>query len=131
LLFSAVEAAIVFPLSLNDPARREPWAGGVSIGLIAGALIVVVVMLKVVGRDRPPVRRLGYFLYIATLVFIAGLVLDIARLHWPTGWLTGKHAAVTYALVLAALGVWIVGRARGIGIGLLIQGHDKTGADDA
>ena len=36
-----------------------------------------------------------------------------------------------YALLLAVLGVVIVGRARGIGMGLVIHGHDKTGADDA
>ena len=33
--------------------------------------------------------------------------------------------------MLAALGAGIVARTRGIRIGLLIQGHDKTGADDA
>jgi hypothetical protein len=132
LLFSAIEATIVFPLSRNVRwARHVPWTAGVSIGLIAAALIVVVVLLKVVGQDHPPVWGLGYCLYIATLVFITGLALDIGRLHWPTAWLTGKHAAVIYALVLVVLGVWIVGRTRGIGIGLLIQGHDKTGADDA
>ena len=132
LLLSAVEATIVFPLSRHVRwAHHLPWTAGVSIGLIAAALIVVVVLVKVVGQDRPPVWRLGYCLYIATSIFIAGLVLDIGRMHWPTPWLTGKHAAVTYALVLAVLGVWIVGRTRGIGMGLLIQGHDKTGADDA
>ena len=52
-------------------------------------------------------------------------------LHWPAAWLAGKSAAAIYALALAALGLGLVARTRGIGIGLLIQGHDKTGADDA
>jgi hypothetical protein len=52
-------------------------------------------------------------------------------MHWPAAWLSGKLAALIYALILAALGAGIVARARGISIGLVIQGHDKTGADDA
>ena len=36
-----------------------------------------------------------------------------------------------YAPLLAVLGVVIVGRARGIGMGLVLQGYDKTGGDDA
>jgi hypothetical protein len=56
LLFSAVEATIVFPLSRNVPARPEPWAAGVSISLIAAAIIAGVVLLEVVGRERPPLR---------------------------------------------------------------------------
>jgi uncharacterized membrane protein YgcG len=130
LAFSAIEATVVFPLSRNIPARPEPWAAGVSAGLIAAALIVLMVLLKVVGQHRPPRWGLGYCLYIATLLFITALALGIA-LHWPAAWLSGKFAVAACVLVLAVLGIWIVGRTRGVGIGLLIQGHDKTGADDA
>jgi hypothetical protein len=83
----------------------------------------------VVGQEHPPVRELRYCLYGAAIIVITGVALGIG-LHWPA-WLTGKSAAVVYALLLAALGIGLVARARGIGIGLLIQGHDKTGADDA
>jgi hypothetical protein len=132
LLFAAIEATIVFPLSRHVRwARHVPWTAGVSIGLIAAALIVVVVLFKVVGQDRPRLWGLGYFLYAATLLLIAGAALDIARAHWAGAWLSGKLAAVIYALLLAALGGCLVARTRGIGIGLLIQGHDKAGADDA
>ena len=130
LLFSAVEATIVFPLSRNVPARPEPWAAAVSISLIAAAVIAVVVLLTVVGRERPPPRGLGYCLAAVALILITLVALGIG-LHWPAAWLTGKSAAAIYALVLAAVGLGLVARARGIGIGLLIQGHDKTGADDA
>jgi hypothetical protein len=130
LLFSAVEAIVVFPLSRNLTARPEPWAAGVSISLIAAAIIAIVVLLTVVGQERPPVRGLRYCLYGAAIILITGVALGIG-LHWPAAWLTGKSAPAIYALVLAALGLGLVGRARGIGIGLLIQGHDKTGADDA
>jgi hypothetical protein len=54
LLFSAVEATIVFPLSRNVPARPEPWAAAVSISLIAAAIIACVVLLTVVGRSILP-----------------------------------------------------------------------------
>ena len=130
LLFSAVEATIVFPLSRNVSARPEPWAAGVSIILAAAAIIAIVVLLKVVGQEHPPVRGLRYCLYGAAIILITGVALGIG-LNWPAAWLSGKSAAVVYALVLAALGLGLVARARGIGIGLLIQGHDKTGADDA
>ncbi|HEY2308783.1 MAG TPA: hypothetical protein VGI05_23160, partial [Streptosporangiaceae bacterium] len=117
-------------LSRNVPARPEPWAAAVSICLIAAAIIAGVVLLKVVGRERPPLRGLGYCLSAATLILITLVALGIG-LHWPAASLTGKSAAAIYALVLAALGLGLVARTRGIGIGLLIQGHDKTGADDA
>jgi uncharacterized membrane protein YgcG len=130
LLFSAVEATIVFPLSRNVPARPEPWAAAVSISLIAAAIIAGVVLLIVVGRERPPLRGLGYCLCAAVLILIILAALGIG-LQWHAAWLTGKSAAAIYALVLAALGLGLVARTRGIGIGLLIQGHDKTGADDA
>ena len=43
LLFSAIEATIVFPLSRNVPsARHAPWTAGLSIGLITAAVIVLV-----------------------------------------------------------------------------------------
>jgi hypothetical protein len=126
LLFSAIEATIVFPLSRHVRwTRPESWAAVVSIGLIAVALIVVVVLFTV---DRPPLRGLRYG-SIAVLILIAGPGPGIGRRHWSG--LSGKHAAVIYAVLLAMLGIWIVARARGIRIGLLIQGHDKTGADDA
>jgi hypothetical protein len=131
LAFSAFEATIVFPLSRNVRwARPEPLAAGFSIGLIVAAFIVFMVLLNVVGQEPPRWSGLGYCLYAATILFSIALALRI-RMHWPAAWPSGKFAAATYALVLAILGVWIVGRTRGIGIGLLIQGHDKTGADDA
>lgn len=130
LVFSAVEATIVFPLSRNVPARPEPWAAAVSIILIAAAVIAGVVLLQVAGRERPPLRGLVYCFSAAALILIALVALGMG-LHWPAGWLTGKSAAAISALALAALGLGLVGRTRGIGIGLLIQGHDKTGADDA
>ncbi len=130
LLFSAVQATIVFPLSRNVPARPEPWATAVSISLIAAAIIAGMVLLTVVGRERPPLRGLVYCLSAAALILIALVALGIG-LHWPAAWLAGKSAAAIYALALAALGLGLVARTRGIGIGLLIQGHDKTGADDA
>jgi len=126
LLLSAIEGTIVFPLSRHVPwARPESWAAVVSIGLAAVALIVVVALITV---DRPSLRGLRYG-SIAALILIDALVPDTARKHWSG--LSGKPAAVIYAAVLAVFGIWIVARTRGIRIGLLIQGHDKTGADDA
>jgi hypothetical protein len=139
LLFAAIEATIVFPLSRNVPwARHLPWAAGVSIGLAATALMVFLVLVEVVGQERRdrlplwgPLWGLGVCVYIATLILITGVALGIGPAHWPGAWLSGKQAAVIYALLLAILGGCLVSRTRGIAMGLLIQGHDKTGADDA
>jgi hypothetical protein len=126
LLFSAIEGTIVFPLSRHVRwTRPESWAAVVSIGLIAVALIVVVALITV---DRPSLQGLRYG-SIAALILIDALAPDTARKHWSG--LSGKPAAVIYTVVLAVFGIWIVARTRGIRIGLLIQGHDKTGADDA
>ena len=46
-------------------------------------------------------------------------------------WLNGRAVSAVQAVLLAGRGFLITGRARGVGIGLLIRGHDKTGADDA
>ena len=136
LLFSAIEATIVFPLSRNVRwARHAPWTAGVSIGLITAAVIVGFSLIVVVGKPRPENRGVLHWgiagLCLVAAILIAGVFAEIGPSHWPSAWLSGKLAAVIYALVLAALGVGIVGRTRGIGMGLLIQGHDKTGADDA
>jgi len=136
LVLSAIEATIVFPLSRNVPwARHAPWTAGVSIGLITAATIVGFSLIVVVGKPRPENRSVLQWgiagLCLIAAILIAGVFAEIGPSHWPSAWLGGKLAAVIYALVLAALGAGIVARTRGIGMGLLIQGHDKTGADDA
>ena len=132
LLFSAIEATIVFPLSRNVRwARHAPWTAGVSIGLITAAVIVGFSLIVVVGKPRQTAFRCGISASVSRRSLSPGCSPSIGPSHWPSAWLSGKLAAVIYALVLAALGVGIVGRTRGIGMGLLIQGHDKTGADDA
>jgi hypothetical protein len=136
LLFATIEATIVFPLSHNAPwAQHASWVAGVSIGLITAAVIVGFTLLRIVGRPRPENRTalrwgIAGLCFIAAIL-IAGLFFKIGHSHWPSAWLSGKLSAAIYAVVLAALGVCIVARTRGIGIGLLVQGHDKTGADDA
>jgi hypothetical protein len=136
LLFSAIEATIVFPLSRNIPsARHAPWAAAVSIGLITAAVIVGFTLARIVGQPPPENRTALRWaivgLCLIAAILIAGVFAEIGPGHWPSAALSGKLSAAAYALVLAALGICIVGRTRGIGIGLLIHGHDKTGADDA
>jgi hypothetical protein len=136
LLFSAVEATIVFPLSRNVPwARHAPWTAGISIALIAAAVIAGFGLLTVVGKPQPENRtalRWGIgSLCIVAAILIAGLFVERGPSHWPSALLSGELATAICALALAALGTGIVARTRGIGMGLLIQGHDKKGADDA
>src|SRR6185437_5707570 len=70
LLFSAIEATIVFPLSRHVRwARPESWAAVASIGLIFVALMVVALLFTV---DRPRLHGLRYG-SMAALILIAGL----------------------------------------------------------
>ena len=138
LLFSAIEATIVFPLSRHVRwARHVPWTAGVSIGLIAAAAIALIGLWLVVGKPPGLKRKLSWWGSVAVLGFTAAvLVVGLAgplawSVHWYFAWLSGKPASVAYAPLLAAGGACVVAWTRGIGLGLLIQGHDKTGADDA
>ena len=138
LLFSAIEATVVFPLSRSvGSARHAPWTAGVSIGLVTAALIAGFGLAMVAGRPLSANRKRlwiwgGIFLGLVTAVFVVGLAgPSLGSVHWYFAWLSRKPSSVVYAPLLAAGGIYIVAVTRGIGMGLLIQGHDKKGADDA
>jgi hypothetical protein len=59
------------------------------------------------------------------------LIFGVIGLWWHYTRLDARMTPGAYAPLLAVLGVFIVGRTRGIGMGLVIQGHDKNGGDDA
>jgi hypothetical protein len=159
LLYSAVEATVVFPFGRHVRiarhaliARHAPWTAAVSIVMAAAGCAVVLVLYYVVGRplrrqvytprlssQERKARGLGSYarvwmtmslaagLGVVAAVLIAGLYgvpwLRLPGLDW-------QFAPFAYAPLLAVLGIVIVGRTRGIGMGLLMQGHDKTGGDD-
>jgi MFS family permease len=154
LLWSAVEVTVAFPISRAVPSERHvPWLVDASIALIGLAAAVVPLPYLVVGRalqgrGRVPGEgvqrrsRGGFAGYARTgltavtaFIAIVGAALLIANRHtdwgWRLDWLGNSLAPLIYAPLLALLGVVIAGRIRGIGIGLLIQGHDKTGGEDA
>lgn len=159
LLCAAIEATVVFPLarlmrhgSHMMTVPPQPWTAAVSIGMIAAAGVVVWVLFCVVGRpfrrevyapglpkherrDRalPPYARTGWAASItAGMVLAAGaLIVGVIGLWWHSSSLDDRLTPVVYAPLLALLGVVIVSRARGIGMGLVLQGHDKAGGDDA
>ena len=155
LLYAAIEATVIFPLARDvmfgkkpkpPTAPPAPLTADFSIGMVAAAAVVVWVLYCIVGR--PPWRkvyapglserlespaRTGWAVPItAGMALAAGvLIVGVIGLWWRFHWLDDRVTPGTYAPLLAALGVVIVGRARGIGMGLVIQGHDKTGGDDA
>ena len=161
LLYSAIEATIVFPLARDvmsgqykpKSAPPAPWTAEFSIGMIGAAGVVVWVLYCIVGR---PLRRkvyapglnnmrqrrdlgLGSYARIgwtvpitAGMALAAGaLIVGVIGLWWHYPRLDGRLMPGVYAPLLALLGVVIVGRVRGIGMGLVLQGHDKNGGDDA
>jgi hypothetical protein len=144
--------------SPRPSAPPAPWTAETSIAMVAAAAVVVWVLYRIVGRPlkrkvyapglkKRQRRDLGLVAYariwstvpITVVMALAAAVLILAVVgiavigigRWHIPWLDGRVAPGTYAPLLAVLGVVIVGRARGIGMGLVMQGHDKTGGDDA
>jgi hypothetical protein len=159
LLYSAIEATVVFPLArkvmFGHPvitAPPAPWTAEFSIGMVAAAGVVVWVLYCIVGRpllrqvytpgltkrerrDRGlrSYARIGWAVPItAGMALAAGaLIIGVIGLWWHYPRLDGRLMPGAYAPLLALFGVVIVGRARGIGMGLVLQGYDKNGGDDA
>ena len=161
LLYSAIEATVIFPLARDvmfgkkpkpPTAPPAPLTAEFSIGMVAAAGVVVWVLYCIIGH---PLRRkvyapglkkrqrrdpgLGSYARIGWTVSVTAgmaaaagaLIVGVIGLWWRFHWLDDRVMPGAYALLLAVLGVVIVGRARGIGMGLVIHGHDKAGADDA
>lgn len=128
LLWASVEAAIMFPLGVAMTPTLASWSARVSILLGSAGLALVLILFTVIGTF--PTGLTEVYL---DLSLVAGTLILIGMMGESRDrpWLDGHPAQAIFALVLAVLGILIVGRARGIGIGLFIQGSDKTGADDA
>jgi hypothetical protein len=148
--WSAVEAVVIYPLGRQEP--HAVWVAATSIVLIAASSAVVTTLYAVVGR---PLRRQIYAPGVETDAARQARIHDYARI-WLTMTisvvlltaaavcsaelyvrvlanfhvLNGIYAPLVYSPLLAVLGIVIVGRTRGIGLGLLIHGHDKAGSDD-
>jgi len=155
LLYAAIEATIIFPLARDVMFGKKPkpptappasLTADFSVGMIAAAAVVVWVLYYIVGRPpwrkvhapglserlESPARTKLAVPITAGMALAAGvLIVGVIGLWWRFQWLDGRVTPGVYAPLLAGLGVVIVGRARGIGMGLVIQGHDKTGGDDA
>jgi hypothetical protein len=159
LLWASIEATVIFPFARNlighhkPSAPPAPWTAESSVAMAAVAGVVVWVLYCIVGR---PLRRKVYapglnkqqrkerglqsYARIGwTIPVTAGMAVGAAAVivgliglsWWHFHWLDGRVSPGAYAPLLAALGVVIVGRTRGIGMGLVMQGHDKNGGDDA
>jgi hypothetical protein len=157
LLYAAIEATVIFPLARDvmfgktpkpPTAPPAPLTADFSIGMVAAAAVVVWALYCIVGRppwrkvyapglserlESPARTRWRWAVPVTACMALAAgvLIVGVIGLWWRFQWLGDRVTPGAYAPSLAALGVVIVGRARGIGMGLVIQGHDKTGGDDA
>jgi hypothetical protein len=159
LLYASIEATVIFPVARNlishpkPSAPPAPWTAETSIAMVAAAGVVVWLLYRIVGRplkrkvyapglNKRQRRDMGLVSYARvgwTGLVTAGMAVGAAALivaviglaWWHFRWLDGRITPGAYAPLLAVLGVVIVSRTRGIGMGLVIQGHDKTGGDDA
>ena len=127
LLFASVEAAIVYPVARN--VRAAPWAAEVAIGLTTTGLAVSYTLFKVFDREWPgDIWNPQFIILFAGALFIVLLIgVEDLRLRW----LNGQFSSMIYVALLAVIGIVIASRVRGIGIGMLIKGHDKNSGDDA
>lgn len=149
LFWAAVQVGVVYPRARES--RLGGWVSMVSIGLTAASGVSVAVLYCVVGRaprgnkhisaeERERLRRstrsharvvAAWTVAVPVIAAAIFLVTEFYFNCWVSfRWLNDRHAPLVYAPLLAGLGIVVVGRTRGIGMGLLIQGHDKTGADD-
>jgi hypothetical protein len=161
LLYSAIEATVIFPLARDvisgkkpklPTAPPAPLTAEFSIGMVAAAVVVVWVLYCIVGRPlkrtvyAPGLKkrrrrelglgryaRIGWTVLVTAVMALGAgvLIVGVIGLWWRFHWLDDRVTPGVYVPLLAGLGVVIVGRARGIGMGLVIQGHDRTGGDDA
>jgi hypothetical protein len=151
LLWAAIEATVIFPLSRKQHHFYSVTA--TSIALVAATSATVAILYAVVGRpphsqvyapgaDRELRRRarihgfahvrLAYLIAIPLTLVAIGLIIELYRNVFVSfHWLNDQVAPLVYTPLLAGLGIVVVGRARGIGIGILIEGHNKAGSDDS
>jgi hypothetical protein len=141
LLFSAVEATMAYPAARYAQGAAL-WPTCVAIGLIVAAIVPFFSPLWTAGRKRRKPWRLisliSFYAFDTVILIVIGTAIALVIIShfqhvWPEhwSWVKDQYSHMAYAVLLALLGVGIVGRVRGIGIGMLIQGHDKNGTDDA
>lgn len=126
LAWAAAELTVAVPLALRSPlVRDQGWMQVVSLIAIPVLGTVLAALIALVGR-APDRARVVIVFGTAAVLSVACTWAYVSLDHWRD-WRT---AAVLGAL-LALLGGWVVARIRGTGLGLLVQGHDLTGAEDA
>ena len=129
LFWSSVEAAVMFPIGRTPmPVSLASSSSDVSIVLGSVGAATVLVLFSVTGHSIAD----PYDLCLEASL-VAGAVLLVNMMGAVLSrepWLNGQPVRAAQAVLLAGLGFLITGRARGVGIGLVIRGHDKTGADD-
>lgn len=127
LLFASIEAAVVYPVARN--VRTAPWAAGVAIGLAAIGFAVSYTLFRVFDREWPGRIRVGHFLFLVVGGILICLLVGVGHLRLK--WLNEDFSPMVYAVLLSVTGIVIASRVRGVGIGMLIKGHNKDGGDDA
>jgi hypothetical protein len=104
---------------------EELSASAVPIVAIQAAALFAVVALC--GRSTPR-RRRNAIIFAAAMAIVWAIV---AVSPWrPDRW-HSLAAVVTWALASAVLGICLIGRTRGVQIGLIIQGRGPDGSDNA
>jgi hypothetical protein len=139
LACAAIEGTVVYPVERNVNAPE--WVTVAAVVLCVFALALAGTLFLAIGREWPwrgwrcghvwPVYSLTVLVGVISCAVGAGLgCLADAQYSSSRGLAWHDNAAI-YALILMITGIGLAGRARGIGLGLLIKGHDKNGSDDA
>lgn len=124
LAYAAIEVTVVYPVQRYVYAKV--WVTVVAIALSVFAVAITIILFWVFDRARPAP---GGTIFFGALACVTGAV--CLAVNYQKEGLDWRYNVVIYAPILAVTGIMIAGRARGIGIGMLIKGHDKSGSDDA
>jgi hypothetical protein len=123
LAIAAVDASVTLPLSFDDGYDR---AVQTMLWLTIGLLVLCGLLLVVLFAQPARTRDLAVY---GGALFAAFVLVGLA-VYFPDRWHEPIAVAV-WAVLLAAASVVVAARVRGLNIGLMIQAHNKDGADDA
>jgi hypothetical protein len=132
LVLAAIEVVAALPLARDvATARHAPWVQilALPIAVPLGIAVVLVAFVAIGGRLADGSRREILLSALAAVLVLAGGL--TAAMIIGRGWWQTRPSIVVASAMLIVLGVLAMARVRGLQLGLVIQGSDAKGSDNA